>query len=69
MTETPPPDRPDQDAPAPGLSPARPALSERDARRAAALRENLRRRKAQSRGRAEPPSPAENAPPPPALQD
>ncbi|EFH12862.1 hypothetical protein [Teichococcus cervicalis] len=69
MTDTLPPDRDTPDAQDRAPSPARPALSERDARRAAALRENLRRRKAQSRGRAETPSPAETAPPPPALQD
>ncbi|MGY4803399.1 hypothetical protein [Teichococcus aerofrigidensis] len=46
-------------------SPAEPAGAERAPRLAAALRENLRRRKAQSRGRADPPPPAEPAPPKP----
>ncbi|MBP0491828.1 hypothetical protein J5Y10_03445 [Roseomonas sp. SG15] len=47
------------DPPEPPASPPRPALSERERRLAAALRENLKRRKAQSRERAQPPSPPE----------
>ncbi|MCQ4159803.1 hypothetical protein NON00_07665 [Roseomonas sp. GC11] len=70
MNKPPNPDRtgpdgatPDGAAPNGATQAARPVPSEREARRAAALRENLRRRKAQSRARAE----AEADPPSAAL--
>ena len=45
------------DPPEPSAPPRRPEPTERERRLAAALRENLKRRKAQSRERAQPPSP------------
>jgi len=48
----------------PSLTPAaQRAKDERDARRAAALRANLRRRKVQERGRGEDPPPADGSQP------
>jgi hypothetical protein len=50
------PDRPEKDRPA-ATPPAQAAKVEREARLAAALRENLRRRKAQARAREAPKEP------------
>jgi hypothetical protein len=53
-------DQPPQDGPAP--PPQTPAQRAREARLAAALRDNLRRRKAQARARAEEPPKVEPEP-------
>jgi hypothetical protein len=57
MDDEPEPPRTDMPRDTPG-APPRSAAEQKAARLKAALRENLRRRKAQSRGRAGPPDPA-----------